>query len=293
VTDSPAANAARAAAVVAVPPRLDGTIVLVRHGESTWVAEGRIQGRADPPLSELGRRQAALVAARLADPASMPPLPVPAGSPLGCWHSPLRRAAETARSIGDARAGLPLHADDRLREISQGEWEGLTGADVLARYPAVRAGWRRDPVHVHAPGGESLPEAGRRAGGFAGELLAHLADARARPAGEAPGPPPGRTGSRAFEGIEHGGKAGPPLSAGPVPWAIIVAHEGLLRVLLLELLGLPLDAFWRFPLGLCAISVVDIRDGRQTLRAHNLLDHLAPLGATAAADAVRDRGAGL
>jgi broad specificity phosphatase PhoE len=272
---------------------LDGTIVLVRHGESTWVAEGRIQGRADPPLSELGRRQAALVAARLADSAVTPPLPVPAGPPLACWHSPLRRAAETARFIGDARAGLPLHADDRLREISQGEWEGLAGADVLARYPEVRAGWRRDPVHVHAPGGESLPEAGQRAGGFAGDLLAHLADARAHPADDAAGPLPRGTGSRALEGVEHKGNAGSPGFSGPVPWAIVVAHEGLLRVLLLELLGLPLDAFWRFPLGLCAISVVDIRNGRQALRAHNLLDHLAPLGATAAADAVRDRGAGL
>jgi len=267
--------------------------VLVRHGESTWVAEGRIQGRADPPLSELGRRQAALVASRLADPAATPPLPVPAGSPLGCWHSPLRRAAETAGFIGDARAGLPLHADDRLSEISQGEWEGLTGADVHARYPEVRAGWRRDPVHVHAPGGESLPEAGRRAGGFAGDLLAHLADARARPAVDPAGPPPRGTGARGFENVEHEGNAGSLVSPGPVPWAIVVAHEGLLRVLLLELLELPLDAFWRFPLGLCAISVVDIRNGRQALRAHNLLDHLAPLGASAAADAVRDRGAGL
>ncbi len=252
--------------------------MLVRHGESTWVAEGRIQGRADPPLSELGRRQAALVAARLADSAATPPLPIPAGSPLACWHSPQRRAAETARSIGEARAGLPLHADDRLREISQGEWEGLTGAEVVARYPEVRAGWRRDPVHVHAPGGESLPEAAHRVGAFAAELLARLADARERPAVDAAGAPPRGTDARE------------PLA---VPWAIVVAHEGLLRVLLLELLGLPLDAFWRFPLGLCAISVVDVRNGRPALRAHNLLDHLAPLGATAAADAVRDRGAGL
>ena len=247
--------------MVAVPPRLDGTILLVRHGESTWVAEGRIQGRADPPLSDLGRRQAALVAARLADPAAPPPLPVPAGSPLGCWHSPLRRAAETARSIGDARAGLPLHADDRLREISQGEWEGLTGAEVRARYPDIRAGWRRDPVHVHAPGGESLPEAGQRAGAFAGELLARLADARERLPQEAAGRPPHGGGPGAFDNVEHDGKARPTVP--PVPWAIVVAHEGLLRVLLLELLALPLDAFWRFPLGLCAISVVDIRNGRQ------------------------------
>jgi broad specificity phosphatase PhoE len=290
VTDRPATPPAPAA--LAVPSRLDGTIVLVRHGESTWVAEGRIQGSADPPLSELGARQAALVAARLADPAAPPPLPVPGGPPLGCWHSPLQRAAETARFVGEAQAGLELHADDRLREISQGEWEGLTGADVRARYRDIRAGWRRDPVHVHAPGGESLQEVGQRAGAFAGELLTRLAEeTRARAADAASARLPKRRGSGATDDVQSDAKARSLELA--VPWAIVVAHEGLLRVLLLALLGLSLDAFWRFPLGLCAISVVDVRNGHQALRAHNLLDHLAPLGATAAADAARDRGAGL
>ena len=49
-----------------LPPNLVATLVLVRHGESTWVAEGRFQGRQDPPLSELGQQQAQLVANRLA-----------------------------------------------------------------------------------------------------------------------------------------------------------------------------------------------------------------------------------
>ena len=49
-----------------IPDGLDATLVLVRHGESTYIAEGRFQGRADSPLTEIGERQAALVAARLA-----------------------------------------------------------------------------------------------------------------------------------------------------------------------------------------------------------------------------------
>ncbi|MDA8204154.1 MAG: histidine phosphatase family protein [Chloroflexi bacterium] len=250
-----------------VPPRLDATVVLVRHGESTWVAEGRVQGQSDPPLSALGREQARLVAARLAAPLSPPPLPLHGGRPAAVWHSPLSRASETAAAISGAWSPcLERAVDDRLREIGQGEWEGLTGAEVRARYPDVQRGWRTDPVHVHAPGGEPLPDVGSRACSFVDDLLSRLAG-MAEP--------------------------GAPSPSDAVPWAIVVAHEGLLRVLLLSLLGLPLDAFWRFPLGLCGISVIDVRGGRSSLRAHNLLDHLAPIGPRASLDATVDRGGGL
>lgn len=242
-----------------IPAGLTATIVLVRHGESTWVAEGRVQGAADPPLSALGQQQAALAGARLADPGAAPPLPVPPGRPLGCWHSPLRRAAQTARPISRGwRPALPLHPDPRLREIGQGEWEGLTGIQLGERYRTLRDGWRRDPVHVHAPGGEELRDVDARARAFAGDLLAQCSDS------------------------EDG-----------VPWAIVVAHEGLIRVLLLALLDLPLAAFWRLPLGLGAISVVEIRDGRPALQAHNVQSHLAALSAKSSMQAASDRGGAL
>ena len=266
-------------AVARVRPDLDATLVLVRHGESTWVAAGRVQGQQDAPLSTLGREQAGLVAARLAVPLASPPLPVPSSRPAGVWHSPLSRAAETARAIAAGwTPRLDLTPDERLREIGQGEWEGLTGAEVRARYGDVQRAWRRDPVGAHAPGGESLDEVALRATSFAERLLDGLADARRPGAGTTP--------SATAPTLAPAGRGEP-------PWAMVVAHEGLLRVLLLSLLGLPLDAFWRFPFGLCGISVIDVRSGRAVLRAHNLLEHLAPLGATALADATADRGAGL
>jgi broad specificity phosphatase PhoE len=259
---------------LALPPDLAATIVLVRHGESTYIAEGRFQGRQDPPLSALGERQAALVAARLADPSADPPLPLPAGPPIGLWHSPLRRAAATARVIADARPDrLPLHAAEGLIEIGQGEWEGLPAAEVSSRWPAELAAWRSTPTTNHAPGGESLADAGGRVGRALAEILAAL-DEHA-----------GANRPLRFNLVPG---YQPAVTDGPLPvlpWALLVAHDGIFRLALMSLLGLPHDRFWAFPFTLCAISVIDVRAGRALLRAHNLADHLAPIGAEARAQA--------
>lgn len=234
-------------------------LALVRHGESTWIAEGRFQGRGDPPLSELGRRQAAAVGARLAAPAEPPALPLPATAPLAIWHSPLRRAAETAQAIHEARkADAPLVELASLTELAQGAWEGLTHEEVRAHYPAELKAWRDAPLTSHAPGGESLGDAAHRAGETWRTILA------------------GRTRPRAVEGGDAG-PAEPVLGyeraigdpASPA-WTVVVAHDGILRLLLLDLLGLPLERFWSFPFGLAAVSVLDLGSGLPQLRAHNL-----------------------
>jgi probable phosphoglycerate mutase len=97
-------------------------ILLVRHGESEWNALGRWQGQADPPLSDLGRRQAAVAANHLA------------GVDV-VFASTLRRAAETA-SIIAAALGVPdVTLDADLMERDAGEWSGLTRAEIEERYP--------------------------------------------------------------------------------------------------------------------------------------------------------------
>ncbi len=104
-----------------IPDGLDATLVLVRHGESEFIVEGRFQGQADTPLSARGREQAAIVAARLADPARPPALPVPAGLPLEVVHSPLGRAAETASAIADAQPGqVPRRPECRVHRDRAG-----------------------------------------------------------------------------------------------------------------------------------------------------------------------------
>jgi len=266
-----------------IPGALDATLVLVRHGESTWIVEGRFQGRGDPPLSPLGERQARLVAARLAQRDEPVPLPIPTGPPVAIWHSPLSRAAQTADVIAaEQPPTVPLIATTDLIELAQGDWEGRTRDEIVARWPAELAAWRRAPVDNHAPGGESLAAAAERAEHGLAAIFATLQQAALDPA-------------RSTAYVTRDPVPGYPSAAGATPsadpWAVLVAHDGIFKVVLLCLLDLPLERFWSFPSNLCAIAVVSVHDGIAALRAYNLTDHLAPLAAEAraAAEARGDR----
>jgi broad specificity phosphatase PhoE len=90
------------------------TLLLVRHGETDWNADGRLQGQTDRPLSDFGRRQAQQLAEELR------------GEELeAVYSSDLARARETAEIVGE-RLGLPVVFDPDLREKDWGTWEGLT-----------------------------------------------------------------------------------------------------------------------------------------------------------------------
>lgn len=106
------------------------SILLVRHGQSEWNAQGRWQGTADPPLSAAGRQAAHELGAALTDLASAIDGVI--------WSSPLERARDTAMIIA-ARLGLDVKIDERLAERSVGEWMGLTNREIDARWPGARA----------------------------------------------------------------------------------------------------------------------------------------------------------
>ena len=95
-------------------------LLLVRHGETDWNAEGRLQGHTDRPLNEYGRRQAKELADRLAS-----------EHVDAIYASDLSRARETAEIVG-ARLGLTVAIDPGLREKHWGNWEGLTGDERAA-----------------------------------------------------------------------------------------------------------------------------------------------------------------
>ena len=100
------------------------TILLVRHGETDWNAERRVQGKTDRPLNDTGRVQARALAAQLAA------VPIAA-----VYSSDLSRALETARIVADAR-DLRVTPDPDLRERDFGTWEGLTDVEILERFPS-------------------------------------------------------------------------------------------------------------------------------------------------------------
>ncbi len=130
------------------------TIYFVRHGETEWNAAGRFQGWRDIPLNARGRAQASrvgvvlrdLMARRDCDPAR-----------LSYVASPLGRARETMELMRGALRLPPASylADDRLREIGYGEWEGLTVAEMEVKHPEVFAARKADKWQVAAPGGET------------------------------------------------------------------------------------------------------------------------------------------
>jgi broad specificity phosphatase PhoE len=93
------------------------TLLLVRHGETDWNADGLLQGHTDRPLSDFGRRQARQLAEELE------------GEPFDAiYASDLARARETAEIAGE-RLGLPIVLDPDLREKDWGSWEGLTAVE--------------------------------------------------------------------------------------------------------------------------------------------------------------------
>ncbi len=105
------------------------TLVLLRHGETDWNAQGRAQGHADVPLNSVGRAQAATVAPVLA-----------AFEPARLWSSDLARARQTADYVA-AATGLTVQPDSRLREYDMGARSGLTLADLAAAFPEEYAAW--------------------------------------------------------------------------------------------------------------------------------------------------------
>jgi len=126
------------------------TLVLIRHGQTDWNVEGRWQGQADPPLSEVGRRQAQCIGQ--------------------CQHqfgfaalysSDLRRSLETAQIIGK-EMGLEVILEPRLREVNLGQWQGMLSGDIAAQYPDAFRRWHESPVSVQPPGGESIPSLAAR-----------------------------------------------------------------------------------------------------------------------------------
>ena len=120
-------------------------LYLIRHGQTMWNLEGKIQGRTDIPLNEKGIEQAR----RLSK--AMESRPVTA-----VFSSPLKRALETAGIVADKKK-LPVIQVPELEEVDFGLWEGLTWQEISAAYPEDFALWDKNPAD-HTPTGGELRE---------------------------------------------------------------------------------------------------------------------------------------
>ena len=198
-------------------------IVLVRHGLSSFNVDHRIQGRDDlSSLTETGEEQARLTGEALRD-----------LSFDAAYTSPLRRAAATAAGLLAAQGqGLTAQASDDLLEIDLAPWSGLLRQELNQRFPEQERLWREAPETLtlerngvrYSPLGELMEQAAR----FKAQLLANHADAVAGSAS--------RT-------------------------VLVVAHNAILRCLLLSLLGLPAQGFRRLRVDNCSVSVLNLSCG--------------------------------
>jgi len=124
-------------------------LLLARHGETPDNAHGMILGRRDPPLSQVGREQAAGLAARLAA--------ILGTAVVAMWCSPLSRARQTAEIVADA-VGVPPTVLDDLIESDRGNWEGLSFGEISAVTPDLFAAFEAAQEGFAFPGGESLAQ---------------------------------------------------------------------------------------------------------------------------------------
>lgn len=125
-------------------------LYIIRHGQTDWNVQGKIQGRQDIPLNAAGRLQAQALAE------GMRTRPVTA-----IYSSPQLRAMETAGAIA-ALQGVPVEQLPQLVEISYGQWEGRTAEDILTTDRELYESWWQHPATVAPPGGETLNDVDSR-----------------------------------------------------------------------------------------------------------------------------------
>jgi broad specificity phosphatase PhoE len=197
----------------------------LRHGETAWTRERRFSGSRDLPLTPQGQRQAqaladVLVAERVA----------------AVYASPLARTRRTAEIIAQPQR-LPVIADPGLREMTFGDWEGLTRAEVEARWPDLFALWRTSPDRAVPAGGESLLE-----------VVARV--------------------SKALQQIRD---------SHPEGTVVLVSHAIVLRLIVMDALGLGPVRLWSLDASPAGLTEIEYQSGWATVHRMNTLAHLRGL----------------
>lgn len=143
-------------------------LYMLRHGETAWNTERRMQGNKDSPLTERGRAQALAMGRALKAELAREP------GPTIFLRSPLGRVLETSEIIGRELGLEPgqWRDDPRLAELCYGDWEGLSWKEIEVTHPTALADWRADPHGYCPPGGETHFELRRRSAEVLAEIVA-------------------------------------------------------------------------------------------------------------------------
>jgi len=195
-------------------------ILLVRHGQTSWnlgAGQVRYRGQTDIPLDEVGHAQARALSIRLGSGQALRL----AGEPIaGIYTSPLQRAVQTAQSTAE-RLGRPVIPHPGLLDMNLGEWQGLTHAEAVRRYPEIHRRWLEAPHTVTLPGGEDLAAVLKRSKAAVTELVAR-----------------------------HAGET-----------VMLVGHQVVNKVLVCWLLGLDNSHYWRVTQDNACLNVFVHADG--------------------------------
>jgi probable phosphoglycerate mutase len=130
-------------------------ITFMRHGQTSYNAENRLQGQRDVPLDGRGREQASALGRFLRDAMGAELARLAAAGAF--WASPLKRTRQTMElaRLAIGLPPLPYHLDARLMELTFGDWEGLTWSEVEAKYPSGAKARESDKWNFSPPAGES------------------------------------------------------------------------------------------------------------------------------------------
>ncbi len=198
-------------------------VIFIRHGQTEWNVTGRYQGQSDVKLTEEGRKQAE----KLAD--NFPVAKVDA-----IYASDLCRAMVTAETIA-AKFGLKVQAEPAFRELSFGDWEGLTYQQIVDKWEEAMANFLQHPDILEIPGGESFPAVQQRAMKRLNELIE-----------------------------KHDGQT-----------IVVVAHGAVLRTMLTAALHMPLQYLWSIRQFNTAVNIVRYdSDANPTVELLNSTAHL-------------------
>lgn len=214
--------------------QMSTTLLLIRHGETAWNAEQRMQGHIDIALNAEGERQAEALADALA------------GERIDAIvASDLQRARQTAQALG-RRTDVAVRTDRALRERCYGAFEGLLYAEIAGRYPAQYAAWQGRDIDAVMP--DAAPGAG---GAYEGRAESHRAFyART-------------VGAILAHAHAHRGQT-----------LALVAHGGVLECAYRAALGLPLGTPRDFPIKNASINRFTAAGGELTLTSWGEIGHL-------------------